>query len=322
MSIVAPHIAERAVEWMVELQSPSVPPATLASWQQWRAEHPDHERAWQRIEAFGVRFAAAADHAHIAQPTLAVMARAGTLERRQALKALALLVSLGAGAWAGRDTAAWQNLSADYHSAVGEQRRVTLADGTRVLLNTDSAIDVRFDSGARLLRLLRGEVQIHTGVDPQARPFWAQTEQGRIHTLDSSFLLRQAAGTSRVAVSAGQVSVHVGANPALTLQAGQQVLFTAQTLGPVRAATEADGAWTDGIIIANDQRLADFLAELGRYRPGHLRCSSAVADIRVAGTYPLADTDRILQTLGATLNLQVRRFTPYWVSLEAKTRRV
>ncbi|WP_028695079.1 FecR domain-containing protein [Pseudomonas cremoricolorata] len=322
MNAISPAIAERAVEWMVELQSPPVTAQTVVDWQRWRAENPEHERAWQRIEAFGERLAIAAEHAGVAQTTLASLSPAGGIERRQVFKALALLVGVGSVAWAGRNSSTWQNLSADYRSAVGEQRRLTLADGTRVMLNTDSAIDVHFDAHTRLLRLLRGEVQIRTASDPQARPFWAHTQQGSVHSHSSSFLLRQSKGLGSVAVSAGQLTLHAGLQAPLTLQAGQKVLFSERQIGPVRALSEADGAWADGMLIANDQRLQDFLAEVSRYRPGHLGCSSEVADLRVAGTYPLADTDKILQTLGTTLNLEVRRFTPYWVSLEGRTRRV
>lgn len=319
MNAVSPAVAERAVEWMVELQSPPVAPATLAQWQQWRAQDPEHERAWQRIEAFGERFSGLVQNAHIAQATLNSSDRPD-LERRRAIKALALLVSLGAGAWAGRDTALWQNVSADYHSAVGEQRHLMLADGSQVLMNTDTAIDVRFDANARSLRLLRGEVQINTGNDRMTRPLLAYTAHGRIETFSSRFLLRQAKGFSRVAVAEGDVILFTGKRQALVLQAGQQVMFTPDEIGPIRSVSDADLAWTDRIIIANDQRLEDFLAEVNRYRSGHLGCSAAVANIRVAGTYPLSDTDKILQTLGATLHLQVRRFTPFWVTLEPKER--
>lgn len=321
MNAVSPAVAERAVEWMVELQTPPVAPATLVQWQQWRAQDPEHERAWQRIEAFGERFSGLVQNAHIAQATLNSSDRPD-LDRRRAIKALALLVSLGGGAWAGRNTAVWQNLSADYHSAVGEQRQLMLADGTQVLMNTDTAIDVHLAADARLLRLLRGEVQILTGHDPMARPFLARTAEGQIETFNSRFLLRQAAGFSRVAVAQGNVTLVAGKHPALTLNAGQQVMFTPEELGPVRAVSDADLAWTDRIIIANDLRLEDFLAEVSRYRRGHLGCNREVANIRVAGTYPLTDTDKILQTLGATLNLQVRSFTPYWVTLEPRERRV
>lgn len=317
MSSISPAVAERAVEWLVELQNLPVAPATLAQWQQWRAQNPEHEQAWQRIEDFGERFSGLVQNAHIAQATLNAPDRPD-LERRRAIRALAALVCLGAGAWAGRDTSIWQNVSADYHSAVGQQRQLTLADGTQVLMNTDTAMDVRFDTNSRLLRLLRGEVQVRVGTDLLARPFLAHTGQGRIETSSSHFLLRQAEGYSRVAVTDGTVTLFAGKRPGFALHAGQQVLFTSAELGPVRNVTDADLAWTDRIIIANDQRLEDFLAEVKRYRPGHLGCASAVANIRVAGTYPLTDTDKILQTLGATLNLNVRSFTPYWVTLEAR----
>ena len=320
MSTISPAVAERAVEWLVELQTLPVSPATLAQWQQWRAQDAEHERAWQRIEDFGERFSGLVQNAHIAQATLNAP-DSPNLERRQAIRALAVLLCLGTGAWVGRDSSIWQNVSADYHSAVGQQRRLTLADGTQVLMNTDTAMDVRFDADSRLLRLLRGEVQVRVGKDLLARPFLAHTDQGRIETSSSHFLLRQAEGYSRVAVTDGTVTLFTGKRPGLALHAGQQVLFTAAELGPVRNVTDADLAWTDRIIIANDQRLEDFLAEVKRYRPGHLGCASAVADIRVAGTYPLTDTDKILQTLGATLNLNVRSFTPYWVTLDARERR-
>lgn len=319
MSSISPAIAEQAVEWMVELQAAPHCAATRAQWQQWRAGDAEHERAWQRIEAFGERFAGAVQHAHIAHATLAAAQGAADPQRRRALKALALLVAGGTAGWAGRDTALWQNISADYHTAVGEQRRLALADGSRVLLNTDSAIDVTFDSAARRLRLLRGEVQVQ--VAAQARPFLASTAQGQLETASCTFQLRQLAGASRVAVSEGRLSLHVAQLPALEIKAGEQVLFTQAEVGPIRAVGEAERAWADGMIIANDQPLGEFLTELGRYRPGHLGCSASLAQLRVAGTYPLADTERVLQTLGATLGLNVRRFSRYWVTLEPKSSR-
>jgi transmembrane sensor len=319
MSSISPAIAERAVEWMVELQAAPHCAATRALWQQWRDGDAEHERAWQRIEAFGERFAGAVQHAHIAHATLTAAQGVAHPQRRRALKVLAVLVAGGSAGWAGRDTALWQNLSADYSTAVGEQRRLALADGSGVLLNTDSAIDVAFDDTARRLRLLRGEVQVE--VAAQSRPFFASTAQGQMETSNCTFQLRQVVGASCVAVSQGRLSLRVAQLPALEITAGQRVLFTQAEVGPARVLSEADRAWADGIIIANDQPLADFLAELSRYRPGHLSCAASLAQLRVAGTYPLADTERILQTLGATLGLNVRRFTRYWVTLEPKNRR-
>lgn len=317
---IDPAIAEQAVEWMIELQTPPVSAVTLAQWRAWLQAHPEHALAWQRVEAFGQQLAGVGGHSQIAHAALSLPTDSG-LGRRAALKTLAVAVSLGALGWAGRDTAVWQNLSADHSSAIGEQRHLTLADGSRVLLNTDSAIDVRFDNRARRLRLLRGEVQIEVAADP-LRAFFAHTDAGHVRTDRSRFLLRQERAYSRLAVTDGVVTLHAGALPAIDISAGQQLLFSAEQLGPLRPLSEADQAWTDGIIIADNQRLEDFLHELGRYRPGHLGCARSLADLRIAGTYPLADTERILHTLGTALDLRVRRFTSYWVTLEPRQAQV
>ena len=93
----------------------------------------------------------------------------------------------GTLAWNGRNTALWQNLNADYHSGVGEQRNVVLADGSQLLLNTDSAVDVRFDQAGRDLRLLRGEIQVNVVAAPALRPFRAQTGQGWVEAAQGVF---------------------------------------------------------------------------------------------------------------------------------------
>lgn len=311
MNAIDPHIAQRAVQWMLELQSPPVSAATLQGWQAWRAQDARHEQAWQRIERFSERFAGLSHNPDIAHATLT----AAEPQRRRALKALTVLVA-GGVLWSARDSRLWQDWRADYYSGIGEQRRITLADGTRVLLNTDSAIAVNFTAGIREVRLVRGEVQIDTGHD--ARPFWVLTRVGRARPLGTRFNVRDGDGYCRVAVSSGAVALYPGqaSQPASVLQAGEQATLTAEQAGPGRTISALEQAWTDGIIIASEQRLEDFVRELSRYRPGHLGCAAAVADVRVSGTFPLASSERILQTLAATLNLRVRQFTPWWVTLE------
>lgn len=101
------------------------------------------------------------------------------------------------------------------------------------------------------------------------------------------------------------------------LLVGQQARFT----GAWRSVAALDrnvGAWVDGMLVASQMRLADFLAELGRYRHGQLGCSERVADLRISGSYPLDDSERILQMLEVALPVRVRRFTRYWVTVEPK----
>ena len=59
------------------------------------------------------------------------------------------------------------------------------------------------------------------------------------------------------------------------------------------------------------------MAELGRYRTGHLACDSAVASLRVSGAFPVADTEQALAVLARSLPVRVRRLTRYWVTVGA-----
>ena len=77
-------------------------------------------------------------------------------------------------------------------------------------------------------------------------------------------------------------------------------------------------AWTQGMLVAQGLRLADFLEDVSRYRRGHLACDPAIADIRVSGTFPLANTERIILAVADTLQLDVQQFTRYWVTLKPR----
>jgi transmembrane sensor len=85
--------------------------------------------------------------------------------------------------------------------------------------------------------------------------------------------------------------------------------------GPVSAFDVARLGWRDGVLVAQNQPLADFLRELDRYRPGVLRWDSALEALRVTGSFRLDNTDRILALLAASLPLEVQMRTRYWVTL-------
>lgn len=317
---IPPQIRRRAVEWLVELQSDGATDATRQGLQHWRGEHPDHERAWQRIEAVNGRLkglasplGSAVAHAALASPR--------SMKRREAIKTLAVLLFAGGTTWLLEDNTPWREFLADERTGVGERRTVTLTDGTRVALNTDSAINVRFTGSERRLRLVSGEILITTGKDEAGppSPFLVETAQGELQPIGTRFTVRQLPDASRVHVFEGAVAVRPrdGSAPARTLQAGEQARFTRTAVGNPTPVSDGDTAWTDGMLVASGMRLADFLAELNRHRPGRLGCDASVADLRVSGTYPLDDTDRILDTLRTTLPVEIHFLTRYWVTVRS-----
>jgi transmembrane sensor len=76
--------------------------------------------------------------------------------------------------------------------------------------------------------------------------------------------------------------------------------------------------WRDGVLMAQNQPLGDFLRELGRYRPGVLRWDDALGSLRVTGSFRLENTDKVLALLSASLPLDVQMRTRYWVTLSLR----
>ncbi|MEK6348552.1 MAG: FecR domain-containing protein [Burkholderia sp.] len=314
---IPPEIARRAVQWWVDLQDGGARDAALrAGFERWRAEHPLHDAAWRHIETMQGRLS------RLAAGVDAGAARAALLpvrspRRRAAIKTLTLLVAAGGAAWSLDPAERWALWNADWRTAVGERRSVTLADGTTVILNTDSAIDVRFDATARRIALLRGEIMVTSGHEARtpARPLVVATSQGELTPLGTRFALRDEAAGVRLSVFEGSVRaqpIDAGA-ASRVIAAGQRTEMAHDGVAAPRPLEAYAGAWTGGSLVATRMRLADLLAELARYRHGYLQCDAAIADLRVSGAYPLDDTDRVLDTLGATLPISVERFTRYWV---------
>lgn len=305
-------VARRAVEWLVELESSECDDAARRRFQSWREAHPDHERAWRHIEQVRGRLQS------VRSPLVSTVAQAAVLtprsiKRRDAIKSLVALFFVAGGAWAVKEQAPWQDWSADQRTGIGERRTLTLDDGSTVILNTDSAVDLDFSAEARRLRLIRGEMLVTTAAD--RRPFLVDTPQGRLRPLGTRFAVRDYQDRGRLDVFQGAVEIRVSATPdeARVLQAGERAFYGLAGVEPVRALGEGAASWVDGMLVANNTRLADFLVELERYRPGILNCDPAIAGLRLSGTYPLADTDRILMSLSDTLPVRIRFMTRYWV---------
>lgn len=314
---ITAEIAEQAMHWHFELQDPEVSPATLAAWMAWRQAQPMHEHAWQRAEAFAQRMG---DLRNPGQRRLAQTALRPGSSRRSVLKQLSVLMAAGASAWYMKDTALVQDFSADYHSRVGEQRRISLADDTELQLNTDTAVNVATEQNQRRIQLLRGELLITRSNVSAGRLLSVHTAQGRLEAQLGQFSVRQRAGVTQISVYRGTLvlSPALLAQPPITLQAGERASF-AET-GVVNRQPEplAAPAWSQGMLVAQNQPLAEFIAELSRYRRGHLACDPALARLRVSGTFPLADTDKVILAVANTLQLEVEHFTRYWVTLKPR----
>ena len=316
MNPPAPQLLEEAAEWLLALNFDAADEAQRQAFERWRAQSEAHRAAWARAERVMVTFASV-------PPDIGQQAvrRAGdrALSRRRTLRLLtALLVGAPSG-WLALRTLPWDAPGADLTTAIGERRSLVLADGSQLVLNSDSALDVRFDEGIRRLHLRRGEVLVTTHADPVVprRPFVVSLAQGEVEALGTRFSVRRDEGLCQVAVFAHGVELRPQRGTAVRLTAGQQAWFNAHGVQRRALVDEDASLWTRGMLVAHDRPLAEVLAELGRYRPGLLRCYPAVAGLRVSGALSLDDTDQALLALQRTLPIRVSRRTRYWVAVGA-----
>lgn len=312
---IDPLILGEAADWLVHLHSGTATAKDRQAIQQWRGRSAEHALAWQRAEALLGDLRTVPGQ--IAAQTLQQVERR-SVGRRRLLGRLGLVLLGGPVAWAAWQQQPWQSWTADLHTATGEQRTLSLPDGTRITLNTASALNLAFTQAERKVRLVQGEVLISTASDT-ARPFVVETPQGSAQAMGTRFSVRLLADRSQVSVLEGAVRLAPhSSGERLLLQAGQAGAFATARLWPGEPLDTSATAWTHGMLVAKDMPLGALLAELGRYRVGVLRCDPAVAQLSVSGAFSVRDTDASLALLQDTLPVHISALTAYWVTVQAR----
>lgn len=200
---------------------------------------------------------------------------------------------------------------ADQRTGVGERREVALADGSRVQLNSNSALDVKFDGQQRVIELLTGEMWVEVAKDAR-RPFVVRTDQGTATALGTRYLVRRTAeGATVVSVLESVVAAKANGAEAVKVMAGQQTtLRHGKALAPRPIGNADPDAWTRGLLKVDDRPVSEVLQALAGYRHGLLRFDAqALQGLRVSGVFRLDDTDAALATLADNLPIKVEYFT-------------
>jgi transmembrane sensor len=219
---------------------------------------------------------------------------------------LAAVAAAGALFWL-RDGA-----DATVATARGEQRRARLADGSTMLLNTDSRSRVAYEPARRRVMLDRGEAWFEVAKD-RARPFVVEAGAVRVEAVGTAFAVRRAAGRAEVAVTEGRVRVWSLADPArfLFLDAGHRA-SVAEDAG-AGAAVVSDGgvadalAWRRGEIVLDGMTLGDAAAEFNRYNDRQLSVETSLADRRIVGWFRTRDVDGFARSAAAMTGARIEQ---------------
>lgn len=304
------QVFEAAASWYVQFQAEPPTLAEKKAWQLWIDTDPAHLAAWNQVEQLQ-------RHLGTLPQDLKRRALSTGQQRRHVLKLLLLAAGTGFVGWNVQQHTSLGNVWAGYKTGVGQRRDLILADGSQIQLNTDTAINVAFDATQRLIRLRSGEILIQTGKLGDQRPFFVETQDGRVQALGTRFSVHRLPYSTRVGVLEDSVSIQPAevSAAARILQAGEGADFDRRQIGLIRRFTSSQVAWSNGQLIVLDARLGDVIDELQRYRRGVLHCDAGVRDLRISGTFRLDSTDAVLANLQASLPINVRYFTRYWVSL-------
>lgn len=309
---------QQASDWYARWLSGEMDEQAKLAWQSWLDADEEHHRAWQqmeRVQQYFNKVPGALAFATLQAPPSA--------ERRRLLKHMILLLAVSGSSYYAYREQPWRGMLADIRTQVGEQRKLTLEDGTLLHLNTDTAVNIVYSPTDRIIELVRGEVMVETAHehDRAYRPFSVVTQQGMVTALGTKFSVREWQQQQRdyvkVNVFQGMVDVRPKGSQAtpVRVNARESLVFSANQVFAKTALKNTDMAWVNGLLVVYAMRLQDFAAELSRYQSGLLRCDPAVADLHISGAFPLNDIPAILQTIAQTLPVKVQRYTRFWTTL-------
>lgn len=266
-------LSDDALDWQVLLHSGQASATDRVRYRRWCQLSPAHAEAAHEAETLWQDLG----HTQAAQAFEA--APAPRSKRHWATGIAASLVLLVAGYSSWQQVPVWL---ADYHTGMGERQSVTLADGSRVLLNSASALNVAFSANERRVTLQAGEALFETTDDP--RPFVVETAGEAVQGSAATFSVRR---DGHVVLAKGAARLG-DRNLAIAVDASAQT------------------AWQRGKLIFNGKPLGQVLAELERYQHGRILLSDpTLSALEVSGVFDLNEPQALLRTLEQRYGLKV-----------------
>lgn len=323
-----------AAEWAVRLDRAEVSAELLADFRAWCSQSKQHRDAaerfcdlWAGTEVLDA-FNDLAETQVVSEPR-----KIDSTARRRRTWRQAMTGGLTASLLAVAGLVAYQAFMTQepsYNEAflteVGEQRTLELPDGSTVVLNTDSYLQVDFSKKERRLRLERGEAFFDVAHDP-ARVFSVNTDRGIVTAVGTAFLVRVQDERINVLVTEGRValtSVDVFRSTAhsdttavdtmttiMEVSAGQSAVYNqrVEDLNPIAPdAIERQLDWRDGLLSFNGEPLSEVVAEISRYTDTAIEIDDAeLAARRVVAIYRVGSIEPMFEALRLTANVEVER---------------
>ncbi|WLH29007.1 FecR family protein [Pseudomonas canadensis] len=282
---------DQALDWLIALQCPL--PGQQTEFEAWLASDPAHVHAFAKAQAAWERAPV-----HSAAVALAVPRKSSAWRRiKPHWKPLATAAVLLIGLFSFSNLPV--RLQADHLTVVGERQRLQLDDGSKVLLNTNSAFSSSIKDHQRLARLYQGEAFFEV-VPNHGLPLEIDAGPVRASVRDTAFAVRYLNGEAQVQVQRGDVDLSNTFDDArVRLRAGESIRIGPKGFGqPAKLDANKDLAWVQGRLIFENCPMSEVLAELRRYYPGWIvNTNDQLASVAVTGNYRLDQPLDVVRSL-------------------------
>lgn len=298
------------VEWLMRLEEAPDDVPLHAAFQAWLAESDQRRAAYAAVEPVW------RNSVNLLPSSATPVAAGSRVEARPTRRAWwgTAIGAMAAGLMLVFLPALQVRLQADHRTSVAEQREITLEDGTKVALDANSAIAVRYGAARREVELLSGQAFFEV-LPNRNRPFVVVAAGVAVTVTGTAFSVGTSASGVAVAVQSGNVDVSTtqDAQPAAHLSRGDRLQISRDgKIAKGQVAADEVASWRNRQVVVYDMPVRDVVEQLARYRGGVVIFrDSAIADRLVTGVIDLDRPTEALQALVALQQGSMIEVTPY-----------
>ncbi|HRQ06080.1 MAG TPA: FecR domain-containing protein [Nitrosomonas halophila] len=296
----ATSLSKQAAEWVIRLSDEQTTHAQRADFEHWLAQDIRHREAYEQASRIWLSVTPQASKSH-----------------NQARSILGMLLLLSCLYWL--PLSEWM---ADERTDVGEMRRIALPDGSSIMLDSNSAVDIDFNTHSRRIVLHRGRVLAEVAQDSgeNIRPFIIENRDGTVKALGTQYVVEQAGHDSVVNVIESDVAVASRYQPdqAIILHGGQSVRFDNLEISQPETTPAHAISWIQARLIYQDVSLNQVISDLARYYKGFISVRDEVDQLRFSGVLPADDPGTALHILEDALPIKIKQPTSWLILINSE----
>jgi len=303
-----------AASWFVRLQRRPHDQELRSAFETWLAADPRRPAEWAQVSASWDRLGELKDDPQILAAREALQADLAAAKRRPQMRwaaGIAAIVvvggaALGIGSWrearqqpSTPTTAAAPQALAVWKTPVGGQQVVTLQDGSKVTLTTDSEVRLTEWGARRQLTVAKGEAFFEVAKNPD-RPFVVSAAGRTVTALGTAFDVRVDPDQWSVSLVEGRIRVaHAAASVDLT--PGRQLTQVGDRPWTIETRNIAElASWRDGRLVFENRPLGSIVEEMNRYSQRKVSIADpALAATPLSGRFKSGDVTGFVATLEA-----------------------